>query len=683
MATAETALALYTGNSLPIFREYNQSLMKIETQTKKVAQADENSKKKVEDLRKVYEGCEKQVESYKKKIQDLEKQLLKKTVETADQLTTARNRLSVIVDDGGSVQELQDKLYGVAQRSGTSYMDTMQQASKLGLQAGGAFSSNDEMLQFMELMNKGFSIAGVSEGDQSAVMDQLGKAMGSGGLQAGGVQTLIEKAPVLAQSIEDYMYKVQGAQGSLEEWAAQGQLTAEVLKNAMFTSAGDINTQFSQIPLTFAQMGQNLQNVAIKAFEPLLLQISEFANSAGGQAILDGLANGLYAISNLAQGVFSAVGAIAGFIQSNWSFIGPIVWGIVGAMLAYNAAMVLGNIMLAAKANSERAAAASAAMHSGASLAQAAATTTASGAQVGLNSALMACPIMWIVMLVILLIALFYGVVAAINHFTGSTISATGVIFGSFMAILAGVGNIIGAIWNFIIDIVTVLINLFVDFANFFANVFKDPIGSVCRLFFGFADKVLGVVEAIASAIDMVFGSNLAASVQGWRGNLTDWVDDTFGKGDEIVAKLDLSAYRMDHLDYANFYDKGYNAGKGLEDNLSDLFDSSKLMTDLPADSLSASALQMDELCNQTGATANHTGAMAESMELADEDLQYLRDLAERDAINQFTTAEIRLDMGGLTFNSQNMDDNIDGIVSKLEEKLYESMTVAAEGVYY
>ena len=94
------------------------------------------------------------------------------------------------------------------------------------------------------------------------------------------------------------------------------------------------------------------------------------------------------------------------------------------------------------------------------------------------------------------------------------------------------------ALWNLVVDVFVMIYNLVATVANFIGNVFNDPVGAVARLFFDLADTVLSVLQALASAIDTIFGSNLAGSVQGWRDSLGGWVDSTFGKGEEVMEKL-------------------------------------------------------------------------------------------------------------------------------------------------
>ena len=306
-----------------------------------------------------------------------------------------------------------------------------------------------------------------------------------------------------------------------------------------------------------------------------------------------------------------------------------------------------------------------------------AATAAETAQQYGLNAALYACPLVWIIILIIALVALFYAAVAAVNKFAGTSVSATGIICGAFMAALAFIGNIFVALWNLVVDVFVMIHNLVATVANFIGNVFNDPVGAVCRLFFDLADTVLGVLQALASAIDAIFGSNLAGAVQGWRDSLGGWVDETFGKGTEVMAKMSADDLKLDRFEYGAAFDLGYNFGEGIDSKVSDLFDGSAM------DSMGAFDIgnTLDGIYGNTGDTAENTVAMSDALDITEEDLSYLRDIAEREAINRFTTAEISVDMSGMQNNISNGMD-LDGVISGLTEGVNEAIDSMAEGVH-
>ena len=271
---------------------------------------------------------------------------------------------------------------------------------------------------------------------------------------------------------------------------------------------------------------------------------------------------------------------------------------------------------------------------------------------------------------------------AAVNHFAGTSVSATGLICGAFMAALAFIGNIFVALWNLVVDVFVMIYNLVATVANFIGNVFNDPVGAVARLFFDLADTVLSVLQALASAIDTIFGSNLAGSVQGWRDSLGGWVDSTFGKGEEVMEKLNAEDLHLGRFEYGAAFDMGYEFGQGVEDTIGGLFDFSAMDSLGAADGLDAFNLgnTLDGIYGNTGDTAGNTAAMSEALDIAEEDLAYMRDIAEREAINRFTTAEIKVEQHNENHISK--DTDLDGIMDAWANDFAEKLDVSEEGVH-
>ena len=323
-------------------------------------------------------------------------------------------------------------------------------------------------------------------------------------------------------------------------------------------------------------------------------------------------------------------------------------------------------------------------IHAAAIWATTAATWAEVTAQYSLNSAMYACPIVWIIILIIALVALFYAAVAAMNKFAGTSVSATGIICGAFMVALAIIDNILIALWNSVVDVFVLIYNLVAEVANFIGNVFTDPIGAACRLFFGLADTVLGILQALASAIDTIFGSNLAGAVQGWRDSLGSWVDSTFGKGTEVMAQLNASDMHLGRFEYGAIWGAGYSFGKGIDEKISNFsLDNLFGTTDIPTPEDYANSFTggVGGIGDDVGDIAGNTGKMADSMDITEEDLKYLRDIAEQEAINRFTTAEIYIDQSGMQ-NTIKKDTDIDGVISMMTDAVNEAVDIIAEGVH-
>lgn len=607
---------------------------------------------------------------------------LKQAFETSDQLTQTNARLNnalIKFDDGGSIKELEAKVMASAQRSRAYYMDTAAAVAKLGTNARDAFTNMNEVIAFSELVNKSFVIGGAGAQEQSAAMLQLTQAMASGVLRGEELNSIFENAPGIIQSIAKYL---DVPIGQIRTMASEGQITADIVKNAMFEAAGDIERNFSNIPKTWEQIWTEMKNKALSIFAPILNKLNQIANSSKFETVSNGVIGALAAIASVATVVLDLLINGASWVVDNWSWLSPIILGVAAALGVYYGRLLLVKGAELASAAVSGAVAVAKGIMAAATMLVTGATWAQVTAQYGLNSAMYACPLVWIIILIIALVALFYAAVAAVNHFAGTSVSATGIICGAFMAALAVIGNIFVALWNLVVDVFVMIYNLVATVANFIGNVFNDPVGAVCRLFFDLADTVLSVLQALASAIDTIFGSNLSGAVQGWRDSLGGWVNSTFGKGTEVMAKMSADDMKLGRFEYGAAFDMGYEFGQGVEDTVGGLFDFSA-MDSLGADTLDAFNLgnTLDGIYGRAGDTAANTAATADALDIAEEDLAYLRDIAEREAINRFTTAEISVDMSGMQNNISNGMD-LDGVISGLTEGVNEAIDSMAEGVH-
>ncbi len=620
---------------------------------------------------------------------------LSAVMDLSDQMMAAAARLDMMNDGQQSTKDLQNMIFQAAERSGGSYQGTMAAVSDLGITAGGAFSGNEEIVAFMEQVNRQLAVSGTGESGSDAVLSQITQAMSSGTLGEGGFDAILSQAPGMIQAIASYM----GLPAEqLRSLAAEGRITADIVKSAMFAAADETNTKFANIPMTFAQMQTSFQNHAQMAFQPVLERINELANSAEFQEFINGIISGFYMVSGVVLWIMDLMAAAGGFIGDNWSMISPIIYGVVAALSVYLLVAGIVAVINGVIAISERIKAAAQGI-------AATATEIETAAQHGLNAALAACPLTWIVLMIIVLIMIIYAVVAAINHFAGTSISATGIICGAFAVAGAFIGNLIIGMINFVIGVFCLFWNFIAMFANFFGNVFSDPVNSIARLFFDMADFVLQILETLASAIDTVFGSDLAGTVSGWRGSLEGWVDKEFGKGKEVMKEMNPEDYYLDRLKYGDAWDKGYGFGQGTEGTISDLLNSGGGLPGLdnfpteippyesgpgggpggglggcPGDSV-ADALNSSGTTGNLDAISANTGDMAESMNITQEDLKYLRDIAEQETVNRFTTAQINIDQSGMK-NTVTGTNDLEGFVSGLTEAVNEAVISIAEGVH-
>lgn len=604
---------------------------------------------------------------------------LKALTGLSDKLTSTTARLSFIVDDGGSVDALEQKIMASAQRSRSYYMDTASAIASMGSNARRAFGNNDELIGFMELINKSFVIGGASAEGQSAAMLQLTQAMAAGALRGEELNSILENAPSIARAIESYMGI---AEGSIKQYAEEGLVTAEVVKNAMFASADEINAKFESMPMTWAQIATKMQNTALAAFDPVLTRLNQVANSAQFNTVINGAINGLAMLATVATGVLDLLINGASFVVENWSWISPIVYGLVAAFIAYNAVALITNGINGIMALTEGVKAAALMMSTGA-------TFAATAAQYGLNAALLACPITWIVVLVIALVAAIYAACSAIAKFTGIANSGFGVICGGinvvvqfFVNLGLTIANIALGIWN---ALGACAQNIGIAFGNVIAGVqswFYNLLSTALTVVAGICEALnkLPFVEFDYSGITNA-ASDYAAKAAEASGNMQDFVSvgDAFNEG--------MSTFETWQDGWAgDAFDAGANWGDGVAAGVSDaiggLFDMDLgAATDYGTGMGDLGGFALDDIAGNTGETAANTGAAADALTATTEELEYLRDIAERDAINRFTTAEVKIDMTGMTNRIEGGAD-LDGVISVLTDGFTEALLTAAEGVH-
>lgn len=342
------------------------------------------------------------------------------------------------------------------------------------------------------------------------------------------------------------------AEGSIKQYAQEGAVTAEVVKNALFAAADETNAKFESMPMTWGQIWTSMQNRALTALDPILTKLNGIANSEQFSTVADSALQAFSVIASVATVALDAVFGLGAAIVDNWSWIEPIVWGVVTVMGIYQGIVLALAIAEGIKTAATTAAAFSENAHAAALAMSTGATFSATVAQYGLNAALYACPITWIVIAVIALIAVFYAAVAAVNHFAGTSLSATGIICGAFAVAGAFIINLILGVVNFFIARGVETYNLIATFANFFANVFNDPVGAIHNLFAGMFDFILGIVQSAASLIDTVLGTDMSGAVAGFRNTVATKVEEIVGEQVEVMQKLDASDYQIQRIEYGD-----------------------------------------------------------------------------------------------------------------------------------
>ena len=606
---------------------------------------------------------------------------INKVLNISDELASTKARLNLLVDDGGSVDVLEQKIMASAQRSRSAYFDTASAVAKLGLNAGNAFNGDmDQVIAFMEQVNKQFVIGGATAQEQSNAMIQLTQAMAAGALRGEELNSILDGAPGIARAIEKYMGI---AEGSIKTVAQEGKVTAEVVKNAMFAMADETNAKFDSMPKTWAQIWAGMKNQALSMFAPILTKINQLGNSAKFQKVTTGLINGLAAVANVASSALDILIAVASVFVDNWGIIQPLVLGIAAAMLLYNGYLITNNAITAIS-NAQKgiaavkayAAAAANTTLAATEKAEAMAKASATAAQYGFNAALLACPLTWILLIIIAVIAAIYMIVAAINKLTGSTISATGIICGvvavaGAFVLNCGIGvlnAIIQAIWTIFVAPFLGIVEWILNVCNGGFNSFGDAVANLIGQIIGW---FLNLGKVVTTIIDAIFGTDWTAGLESLQSAVTSW-----GKNENAIT-LDKNAPTIDYrATYSGAWDAGYDFGQGIDDKIGGMFDASGL------DSMGAFDLSntLDGIYGNTGDTAANTAATADALDIAEEDLVYLRDIAEREAINRFTTAEIKVEQHNENHISKDAD--LDGIMDAWANDFAEKLEVSEEGVH-
>lgn len=553
---------------------------------------------------------------------------LKKLIELSDQMTSTTARLNFIVDDGGSVKALEAKIMASAQRSRAAYLDTASAIASMGANAGAAFTSNDELIAFMEQVNKQFVIGGASAQGQAAAMLQLTQAMAAGALRGEELNSILENAPGIARAIEQYMGI---AEGSIKSYAEKGAVSATVVKNALLSIADETNAKFNGMAMTWGQVWTQMGNIALKVTRPLLTAINWLANNL---SVIGPILLGLGAAFLVFQ------------VAAHWTQIATVVTA------AYHAVVNLLSIGFGVLTGN---------------------TAAASAAVFTFNSALLASPITWIIMLIAVVIGLLYGVVAIINKVTGSSISATGLICGAIAVAGAFIGNTVIGLLNALIQYIwAIFVAPFLGIVEWILNVcnggfnsFGDAVANLIGQIIGW---FLNLGKVVTTIIDAIFGTNWTAGLESLQSSVTAW-----GKNENAIT-LDKNAPTIDYrFEYGDAWAAGNDFGKGIDAKLGGMFNMGGL-----GDS---SGFDLGDIAAYTGETADNTGKTADALAVTEEQLEYLRDIAERDAINRFTTAEVKIDMTGMT-NRIDGSADLDGVISQLTEGFTEALVTAAEGVH-
>lgn len=592
-----------------------------------------------------------------------------KVLDMSDELTQTTSRLDLMNNSFNEINgtanetsELVNMVYAAAQDARGSLDGMASVVARFGNNAKDAFGNPEEVVAFADLVQKQMTIAGASTQEAANAELQLSQALGSGVLRGDELNSIFEQAPNLIQNIADYL---DVPIGKIREMAADGELSADVVKAAIFSATDDINSKFNEMPMTWGQILQSMQNTAVMAFQPVLQRLNGMANSDAFQGFVDGAIEAMATTANIVLNIFDLVGSVAGFVADHWSIIEPIILGVAAAIVIYTAFTKGAEI---------------------ASRAASLATNAWTAAQGAFNAVMSMNPVGLVIIAVVLLIAIIFAVCNAIAKTVDVANSGFAIITGAIFVVGATFKNLGLSIANIVIGIGSAIVAL----TSNIKTAFHNAISSVQSWFYNLLSTACSVIEKIAAALNQLpfvsfdysgissAADEYAAKASKAAGNKEDYTSISSAFNDGFTT---FDTFQDGWA--ANAFNAGAAWGNGISDkisnfSLSDIFGKTDIPN--PDDYISgfSDAIANSGAGGNLDSIADDTSAIKDSVDITDEDLKYLRDIAEQEAINRFTTAEIKLDMTNNNNVSSNAD--LDGIVDGMTTKVLEALEIVREG---
>ena len=587
--------------------------------------------------------------------------------DTATEWAQVQARLKLVAGSQENAIYLNKQIFESAQRARGGYLEMADAVIQVSQSAHDAFPDPRKAVEFMEGIQKVFAIGGASKEAQKNAMLQLTQGLASGQLQGDEFRSIAENAPM----IENIIAKSMGvSRGELKKLASEGKITAEVIKNAIMNNLPEIEKQFESLPKTWGDHMQSIKNKAIRAFEPVFQRISDLANSEGVRELVDNVTGAIQTVAPVFYWLVGVIGetintavwafnTLSNFVRQHSSimYTAMIILGGVMAFYAIQAGIAAGRTILAAGAMAIKAVA---------DWAETAALLAMIVAQEGLNAALYACPLTWVIGLIVAVIVIIYLAVEAINYFCDTNISVLGIVVGAFWAFGSAIFNVFALGWNII-----------AAFVNFLANVFKDPLHAVANLFIDIWNGIWQFVKArindIIDAINKIPGVNID-KVGGATGVLERF---------EIAGGETTVMGKMDYSSVTGAFGEGYNIGANL--SLGDLmpnmpgvktpqeFDTSKITPGAEHDAA-------DKTKKNTGKTAKNTGKIAKSIDMTNEEIKALRESAIDKSLKRWQDANvIHIQMNNDVEINNGTD--LDGFTSQISKGLKDAFAIQREGI--
>ena len=669
----------------------NTATNKVANTTNKVVNANERAANSARKMTAAYSASKTAASGLLKTVKSLAATYLgvmgmKTVIGASDTITSAENRLNNLVGGNEALtQESMDKMYGAAQRSRSGYGAMMSNVSKLMTLSGEAFNNNiDNAIRFQEIMSKAYTVGGASAAEQSSSMYQLIQALGSGILQGDELRSVREGAPIAYKAIEKFAQGVLHSNESLKELASQGRITSDIIVAAIMNAGDDIEGKFNNTWITFAQAWDMIKNMALQAFRPVLQMLNDILNSTTIQNIISGLGQAFVFIANLIVWISDLIGRLFSWIAENWDWLSRVILTVLVIIGGIMAAVLFPKFIAWIKYI-----AFAAVYYTWLGI-----TAVASALKVAAAWAIAN----WQLLLIILVIV---AVITAVIWLADSFEDACGMIVGVVMTAVAFIWNVIVGVINAIIQflwayfvepwigIIEWVLNVFNGGFNSFGDAVKNLLGNIISWF-------LSLGQVVTNIIDAIFGTNWTDGLESLKSKILDW-----GKNEtaitlsrEAPTLSNMTNGAVDRWAYSEAYDSGYNWGSSgmnwVTDKIGAFGDYLKSYNDantvvggsyLPDIGVDANGLATDDFLKNIGDIGSDVGDIKDSMDLSNDDLEYLRKIADMEWRNEFTTAEIRVDM--TNNNTVSSERDLDGIVEYLSDVLRNEMTNVAYGVHY
>lgn len=594
----------------------------------------------------------------------------KKALDLSDNITTMDARLKLNLDKGQTIKDLKEQIFQMSQDSRGDFLINVDAVAKLKTLASDAFSSNSEIIKFQELLNKQMTIGGASEMAKQSTVLQLTQAMASGRLQGDEYRSLSENNPLLIKAIATSL-KI--SRGELKKMSSEGLITAEIIKKAMFDSAKSINEQFKTMPITFGQTMTKMKNKFIMNFSPVAQALSKIINSGSFMQSINIISTGLGAMVVILAKIISVFGGLSNIIKNNFEIILPVIaLGIIGwgaYAIAINSATIATKVNAIAQwASTTAIAVKNTALLVGAGIMAlfTSATIAQTAAQWGINTALYACPIVWIIAGILGIVTMVYLLIGVINKWAGTTYSATGFIIGAFSAVFTTLYNGVIFILNVTSMFGTNLYNHFAFVAETLGNIFKNPVITIKRLFFDMSSFILNKILNVAKVMDQVLGTSYADKIKDLSDNIQKFADDKIGKKEfKIERKV---AKTFEYKNVVDSFKGGYGAGKNIGNSVAEIKNK--------ANYFMAGNTTADLLKN----IDRNTAGTSKGIDLTKEEIKYMRDVAEQEIINRYTTASITNNNSFQNSIGNNLD--IDSVITTFADGIHKASEMVAHGSY-